>query len=208
MRASRRFIQSLIYFQTGARLTGYPMKDLGAKIKHLRTSKGLTIVQVARSTGIDQATLSRIENGKMTGTLESHMRIADTLGVRLPQLYDNVLSHNAGIKEEAVRQKIENFSFSTGAVAEILTGGILQKKMMPSLLKLKPKGHTQTEEFKDGTERFAYILSGSIELLVGREKHALSAGESLYFDASTPHHFTNKLKSPAQILSILTPASL
>ena len=184
------------------------MKNLGAKIKSLRTTKGLTIVQVARSTGIDQATLSRIENGKMTGTLESHMRIAETLGIRLPQLYGDVMDDAAAPREEAARHKIENFSFSTGAVAEILTGGILQKKMMPSMLKIKPKGHTQTEEFQGGAERFAYVVLGNVELMLGKAKHALSAGESLYFDASVPHHFTNKSKGQAEVLSILTPVSL
>ena len=63
------------------------MNGLGDHIRALRKERGLTIVKVAKSSGIDQATLSRIENGKMTGTLDSHRRIALCLGVSLPALY-------------------------------------------------------------------------------------------------------------------------
>src|SRR5688572_14590497 len=117
------------------------MKGLGERIKNLRKERNITLVEVASRTGIDQATLSRIENGKMTGTLDSHMKIADVLGIRLPELYDDVLSKISEVKDKLAKQKVETFSHSSGAVAELLTTGILQKKMMPILLKIKAKGH-------------------------------------------------------------------
>jgi quercetin dioxygenase-like cupin family protein len=51
-------------------------------------------------------------------------------------------------------------------------------------------------------------LKGSIEVRLGNETRALSQGESLYFNASVPHSFRNKLKSESQLLSIVTPVSL
>src|SRR6185503_12090764 len=97
------------------------MQGLGERIKNVRKSRKLTLIEVAKSTGIDQATLSRIENGKMTGTLDSHMRIADALGVRLPELYDQVMAQVEEHKEKLTQQKVERFSHSSGAVAELLT---------------------------------------------------------------------------------------
>jgi transcriptional regulator with XRE-family HTH domain len=184
------------------------MKGLGNRIQSLRKSRNLTLVQIARSTGIDQATLSRIENGKMTGTLDSHMRLAEVLGVRLPELYEEVLEKIHGRKERAAVQKIETFSYSSGAVAELLTSGILQKKMTPILLKIKPRGHTEREEYKPGTERFIYVLKGAVEISAGREKTVLKEGEKLYFNASLPHNFRNTGKKECQALSVMTPATL
>lgn len=184
------------------------MKGLGQRIKELRKTRKLTLVEIAKKTGIDQATLSRIENGVMTGTLESHMKISDVLGINLPSLYDDVITKTNEIKEKAARQKIETFSHSSGAVSEMLTTNILRKKMMPVLLKLKPGGQTETEEFSAGTERFIYVIKGSVQILAEGEKNEVHSGESFYFDASKPHHFKNLTKSEVWALSVSTPVSL
>ena len=184
------------------------MKGLGRRIQLLRKERGLTLVQISRKTSIDQATLSRIENGKMTGTLDSHMRIAQALGIGLPELYRDALTRTHEEKETNTKQKIETFFHSSGTVAEILTSGFLQKKMMPLLLKIKPKGHTESEESPAGTERFIYVLKGRIHLAIGKENQSLKAGENLYFNATVPHHFKNPSKSEAWCLSVTTPTSL
>ena len=184
------------------------MKGLGARIKVLRKMRKMTLVEVAKKTAIDQATLSRIENGIMTGTLESHMRIAEALSIRLPDLYSEVIEKITDAKEQAVKKKLETFSHSTGVVAELLTTGILQKKMMPVLLKLKAKGRTAPEAYPPLTERFIYVLRGSLEISVDKESKILSQGESLYFDAALEHHFRNARRSEAWCLSVLTPTSL
>ena len=184
------------------------MKGLGERIRALRKAKHLTIVDIAKKTGIDQATLSRIENGKMTGTLDSHRRIAEILGLRLPELYESVMQQIAEFKDKKVRQKMETFSHSGGAVAELLTTGVLQKKMMPVLLKIKPRGRTETEEHSASSERFVYILKGYIEAVIGRDRRPLNQGQSLYFQGSAPHYFVNKLKTECQLISVITPTSL
>ena len=184
------------------------MKGLGQRIKELRKTKKLTLVEIAKKTGIDQATLSRIENGVMTGTLESHMKISEALGLNLPSLYEHVIAKSNETREKAVKQKIETFSHSSGAVSEMLTTNILRKKMMPVLLKLKPGGRTETEEFAAGTERFVHAVKGSVEISAEREKSEIGPGESFYFDASKPHHFKNLTRSEAWMLSVSTPVSL
>lgn len=184
------------------------MKGLGQKIKSLRKEQRLTIVEMAKKTGIDQATLSRMENEKMTGTLDSHMRIAQALGMRLPDLYESVAKDLGAARDKTVQKKLETFSHSSGAIAELLTTSVLQKKMMPVLLKIKPGGHTETEEYSSSSERFIYLLKGSLVILLGDEEKPLKEKESLYFNASQSHSFKNSSKNEARLLSVLTPASL
>ena len=184
------------------------MKGLGTRIQFLRKQRKLTLVDMAKKTGIDQATLSRMENEKMVGTLDSHMRIAQVLGLRLPELYDEVAQKLDAVKEKAVRQKVETFSHSSGAVSELLTSGILQKRMMPVLLRIKAKGATETEEHPALTEKFLYLLKGAVEVKIRNEVKNLNPGDSLYFDASIPHSFKNTAKTESELLSIITPTSL
>ena len=184
------------------------MKGLGNRLKTLRKERRLTLVEVAKKSGVDQATLSRMENGKMTGTLDSHMRLAEVFAIRLPELYEQVVGKLEEAKDKIARQKIETFSHSSGAVAELLTTAVLQKKMMPVLLKLKARAHTENEEYSGVTERFIYVLKGSAEIVLAQEKKVLKESESLYFNASRPHHFRNAGKNDCQMLSVITPSSL
>ena len=184
------------------------MKGLGERIKKLRKSRRMTLHEISKKTRIDMATLSRIENGKMTGTLDSHMQIAEALGVRLPDLYEQVIDKVYEKQDEKARKRVETYSHSSGAVAELLTTGVLQKKMMPVVLKLKNGGHTASEEYSGITERFIYVTKGALEIRLENDSKTLKQGDSLYFDASLPHSFRNPLKSEVEALSVLTPSSL
>lgn len=184
------------------------MDGLGKTIKTLRKNQGLTILDVTEKTGIDKATLSRIENGKMRGTVNAHLKIAEALGVHLPDLYEDVLSEQQFNDEKLTKDKIETFSHSSGAVAELLTSGALQKKMLPIALKIRSQGRTEQEEFPVGSERFLYVTKGSIKVIFADRTVTLRKGESLYFSGSKPHHLENRTKNDAQCLSVVTPVSL
>ena len=56
------------------------------EIRDARKRAGLTQVQLSEATGIDQASISRMENGKQGITLEYLKRIAQALGVELGDL--------------------------------------------------------------------------------------------------------------------------
>ena len=63
---------------------------IGKVIRELRKSEGMTLKQLSEKSGVQLATLCRIETGKMTGTLESHVLIANVFGVELYELYKNI----------------------------------------------------------------------------------------------------------------------
>jgi transcriptional regulator with XRE-family HTH domain len=63
---------------------------IGDKIKSIRKEKKLSLTQLAELSGVQLATLSRIEHNKMCGTLESHARIAIALKISLSELYSDV----------------------------------------------------------------------------------------------------------------------
>lgn len=54
-----------------------------------RTKKGITLVQLAKLTGISKSTLNNIENSKTSPTLMELEIIAKALGVRITDLFDS-----------------------------------------------------------------------------------------------------------------------
>jgi transcriptional regulator with XRE-family HTH domain len=178
---------------------------IGEKLKEIRKEKRVTLLELSEKSGVQMATLSRIENHKMTGTLESHMQIAKALGIDLTQLYANVIRGTKRIdigKDPAA----DIFVHSDKASFEILTTKASSKKMLPTLITVEPKGRTNNEQFKLGSERFIYVVEGTITILIDNEIFELGLGNSMYFDSSLEHRFENKGEVAAKILCVGSPA--
>ncbi len=60
---------------------------IGNTIKRLRKQKVMTLEDMSSLTGIQVATLSRIENDKMDGSLNTYILIAGGLDLKLSQLF-------------------------------------------------------------------------------------------------------------------------
>lgn len=186
-------------------------RSVGARLRALRKAQKVTLVELAKATNVDIATISRIETGLMTGTLECHIKLANALGAKVTDLY-------AGIEEARVKDAVtvqdpsakgDVYVHEAGKSSlAMLTTEILKKKLMPVLVTIEPGGSTHKEEARVGTEKFIYVLEGSVEAQVGGAVHHLKRGSSLYLDASVPHLLRNPGKAFARCLSVMTPPAL
>lgn len=181
--------------------------NLGPQLKQLRKIKKISLTKLAKESGVQIATLSRIENGKMTGTLQSHMMIAKALGIELPDLYhgleedpsDPVISEESLQPISAPNEKV---------FKEILTRQSGSKKMLPTLIKIENRSKTDTEQYPIGSERFVFVTEGTIIVHTRATEIKLTTNSSLYFNASYPHCFENLSHNTAKFLSIMTPVTL
>ena len=182
---------------------------LGTRLRTLRTEAKLTLAELSKLSGVALATLSRIETGRMTGTLESHMAIAKTLGIPLPDLYREVAAETPLVVVHRKTQTDgDRFVYGQGATFQMLTSKVFAKRMMPMLLTLAPGKGTQSEASQPGVEKFLYVLSGIVEAQVGADRQRLRAGEALYFAASLTHHWRNAGRTVAQCVCVTSPPAL
>lgn len=59
------------------------------RLWEMRTSKGLTLMQLAKKSGIGKSTLNNIENGKVSPTLFQLEMIAIAMNVKITDLFDS-----------------------------------------------------------------------------------------------------------------------
>ena len=186
-------------------------RQIGARLRMLRKDQQVTLVELAKASGVDAATISRIETGKMSGTLESHIQLAASLGLKVTDLYSGIeeaRTKDAVTLQSPSEQKDVYVHQAGKSSIAMLTTDVMRKKLMPVLVTIEPGGATQREETKVGTEKFLYVLDGAVEAKIGQETHALKRGSSLYFDASIPHSLKNSGKTIAKCLSVVTPPVL
>ena len=181
---------------------------IGKRLEALRKAQKITLTEVSKRSGIQLATLSRIENMKMVGTLESHINIAKALGIDITELYRGIDRGPAVTDVGPDKSSEDIFTHSERSSYEILTKNVLKKKMMPVLIRINPGGKTSVEQNPIGTEKFIFVLDGVIEAEVSGSRFRLGKHNTFYFDASLPHHFINKGKPTARVLCIGTPVSL
>ena len=181
---------------------------IGTRIKEIRKSKGITLKDLSEKSGVQIATLSRIENEKMVGTVESHMAIAQVLGIDVTELYADVIREDSPIDVKTKLSEKDVFVHSEKSSYEILTTNMMKKKMLPCLIKIEPLGRTNIEKTSLGIEKFIYVLEGSVNVHIGEKTYPLSTGNSIYFDAGVNHWVENSGKSVARAISVVSPVAL
>ncbi|MBI5123900.1 MAG: helix-turn-helix transcriptional regulator [Candidatus Omnitrophica bacterium] len=182
--------------------------QIGGIIHKIRKEHEVTLVELADKSGVALATLSRMENGKMTGTLESHMKICEALDITLPELYKNLYPSKKAVDIQKQKSRADVFIHDKKSSEEMLASKVLNKKMMPVLIKIAKGGRTHKEETKSGIEKFIYILDGKIEANIGEEKYNLGRNDSLYFESNIPHYIKNIGASDARVISVVCPPTL
>ncbi len=181
---------------------------IGKRIRQLRKEKDITLEELSQKSGVALATLSRMENNKMTGTLESHNNICKALNVSLAELYRELEDEAKTVESVSRQKRTEHFVHSSRAKYELLVSKTLEKKIMPLMMKITSGGETQEEQNKPGVEKFIYMITGTMTAVVGDQEYALKKGDSLYFDASLPHVFRNNGKTDTEAVCIISPPAL
>lgn len=182
---------------------------IGDRIRALRKAQRLSLEAMAEHSGVALATLSRLENGKASGTLKTHQKIAEALGLPLAELYRDLPSpEEAAVQVVPAHREAERFQYDAKASAVLLATQVSRKRMLPQLLTLQPRGHTALEQAPPGTERWVFGWRGTVEVLVGSERYQVPAGHSLYFKADRPHRFRNPARTVAKCLSVTSPVVL
>ncbi|MFH1846690.1 MAG: XRE family transcriptional regulator [Candidatus Omnitrophota bacterium] len=181
---------------------------IGNRIHKLRKQKGMTLDELSRKSNVALATLSRMENNKMIGTLNSHQSICKALGVSISELYLELEEEKKVSEKIPQSKRTEHFACENKAKYELLVSNVQNRKIMPLLLKIDSKGETNNEKYSQGVEKFLYVINGTVLASVGKNSYTLKRGDSLYFDASLPHTFKNNGKTPVEAVCFLSPPEL
>jgi putative transcriptional regulator len=184
--------------------------QIGEKIKALRGN--MTQAELSRRAKVDKAIISKIESGKMSGTIECHKRLAEAFGLKLSELY--------AYFEELKPEPAEFYSGENGKkdtyqdFLEIITHLPLSKKMLPTFMTLEPGEEKFLEETAKKAERFILTLTGEIEVEVEGKVYQLKRGENtpkgdcLYSASALRHRIKNIGKATAVALCVSSPPVL
>jgi transcriptional regulator with XRE-family HTH domain len=176
--------------------------ELSQRIKHRRQELNLSLEEVARAAGQTRSWLSKVENFRITPSLPALARVAEALRTSLAKLLDGLDARPQIVVTRAKdRRVIERDRQNSNIRYYALTSGRLSRLMNPFLLEVPARGGRSVSRPHEG-EEFLVVLRGRVTLEYGGKNYELAAGDSLYFDADTPHRLHNPHATDAQVLCV------
>lgn len=170
-------------------------KHVGDRIRMLRRGKGLTLQQVAKSSGLTAGFLSQMERNLTGVTLTSLVSVSKALGVPLRE----ILSQPMQLEPDTHQGKRQDYSVENVSLHyERLSASFPGSRL--NALKIRvPSGYASGFESHEG-EELLFVLSGAIEYTVDRKTYRLGLGDSMHIDSHRLHQIANSGDTSAEIL--------
>jgi transcriptional regulator with XRE-family HTH domain len=163
-------------------------RRIGDNLRRLRKAKGLSLDQLAQSSGVSRAALSQIESSKGNPTVGVIWKIATGLDIPFSDLLGETRATVGVLRREdshvlrSADGKMESRPLTpAGAtpVAELYE------------LRLAARAVHSSEAHAPGTKEIVVVLSGALRLRIGDQSYDLGPGDSVSFSADKPHAYEN-----------------
>jgi len=198
-----------------------PGTGLGPRLREVRSAGGLSVRELARRVGCSASLISQIERGVSVPSVGMLYALATELGSSLDYLLFGSGTAPAAAAVAAVAVAASAAAAPPAAVVQRggdrkiidLASGVRWERLTPQSEAMtdfleviySPGGHSTDERRPlrhDGRE-YALILSGTLTANIGFESYDLEPGDSIAFDAATPHEYLNKTGEVVRAISVV-----
>ncbi len=179
---------------------------IGLIIKHNREACGYSLRELADRTGLSSSYISQIENGKVSPSLSSLVKIADSLGTTIQGLFEEVSSRDESpvIRKENRRMAS---SLNEGISISFATNSVLSKIMEVAVVELQVGAQTgdDASSYKRFGSQVMFVSRGKVEARLGDEVFILNKGDSLNMKTDEPHSARNIHTNVSEVIFFVVP---
>lgn len=171
---------------------------IGKRMRLSRATRGLTLQQVAKQTGLSASMLSLVERGKAAPSVGTLVAISSVLDLNIPELLGNSPGASepvTPVSKQSVMKTLE------GVVHRVVTDD--QTRGLQITLNRYSRGTANSPEpiTHEGFE-YGLVLEGSLDVTLDGINHSLSAGDLISYRSSVPHRIVNRGRKSARVLWI------
>ena len=178
-------------------------QTLGADLRALRKARGLRLAALATKLGRSVGWLSQVERDLSTPSITDLRQIAGALGVPVSMLF----AHDAIPGKEAGYVVRKNSRRPLGSGRD----GLIEELLSPDLtddfevVHSTFEPHRRIEEpLTRPTQEVGYLISGRLELEIGRHRFTLHPGDSFRIRGE-PFRWANPYDEPAVAIWVIAP---
>ena len=177
---------------------------LGARLRSIRQTNGLSQRELARRAGVTNGTISLIEQNRTSPSVGS-----------LKKVLDGIPMSRAGFFAADVDSGPQIF-FAGHELQEIAGGDISYRQVGRDLSdhalqvlheRYEPGADTGQAMLSHESEESGLVIEGELQVTVGGQQRVLGPGDAYYFDSRQPHRFRNIGDVACVVVSACTPPS-
>lgn len=176
--------------------------DIGNRIRELRNTQGLTQEELADRAELTKGFISQLERDMTSPSIATLEDILQCLGTTLGDFFSEETKEEQIVFTEEDYFEKEDREY--GNRIDWIIPNAQKNIMEPIRLTLLENGSTYPDNPHEG-EEFGYVLSGNVDIHIGRKTFHAREGESFYYTADKPHSLSSK--EGAQILWVASPPS-
>lgn len=177
---------------------------IGEVIKRLRERSGLSLRTLATRVDFSASFLSQLENGQVSPSIASLERIVRELGVTLADLFEASQSPGAHIVRAASRPGFTS-EWSRARVESLSVAGA-RAQLEAIAVTLDPRGASGKHATRHAMDHFAFVLEGTLTLLLDEERLELSTGDCILIPRRAAHRWVNTTSDTSQVLLVFARA--
>jgi len=170
------------------------------------------LIGIFGENALTYASLCRLEKGHREEIrIKTLYQICTGFGISLKELKEGTEEEESRVVSlmKASDRQNNTYAYNEKAIAEILTPR--DSRFLAIELDIQPQGTTREEQDPVDVNRYEKLvtaLQGEVLVCVGKEKHLVRRGDSIYFASNIPHHFENPSKSvKARCIIVQNPKS-
>lgn len=185
----------------------------GAEVRQLRKTRGMTLNEVSRASGVSLSHLSAIERGGVNASISKIQKIADALSVPVSWFFsvrpgDGPLEQNHVVR--AGNRRNLNVLYGEPAEASGYTDWLLSSTIGGAYHLGMSDFAPHSDAFEDALylregEQHALVIDGELQLRLGDETMTLLAGDSYSIPGDIPHSVRNVTDRPARLIWVNSP---
>lgn len=174
---------------------------IGAKLRAARTSQGMSLGQLAETTGLSKGFLSRVERDETSPSVSTLVQLCQVLSLPVGALF--------------AEPEVQKVSFADAP--RINLGGVHADERLMSprgehrvqLLRseLEPDAHGGSDLYTINCDvEVLHVLSGEVTVRFADRSVPLSTGDALTFPGREPHTWRVDGGKPATVVWVIVPA--
>lgn len=176
---------------------------VGDNLRKLRLQAKLTLRELSHRTGIDQSVLASIERTSLGVNIPEAKELARYFGLTLTELMISDVEHPSRPLRTSSSGGPLQPTLGTGLRIEQMASG--RGMMDCQRWYIEPSINSHGAYEHDG-EEFIYVLFGQFLITIGDDdQYRLGQGESIYFQSSLKHSWSNPGQTTTVLLWVNTP---
>lgn len=172
------------------------------RLRSLRREAGLTLEELAKSSGVSRAMISRIERGEASPTAVLLARLSTALGHSLSSFFAE-----ESLSSPVVRRADQHVwtDPETGYVRRALSppGSTSPVDLVEVSLPAGESVRFPPQASSTGIMQHVWVMEGTLTMAVGDDGYRLEEGDCLYHDIGRGHTFENRTGNAVRYLVAL-----